>query len=117
MGKGYIHDIVKSAIIGFAAGGSMLLLSALLALLLIHGSPAGLLEFVRSGLCILGSFGFFLSAAFLLMKKSVLSEEHLVQWRKQFYRMNIAGVIFISCIMVVLLAGAVDFFMITIFGR
>jgi magnesium-transporting ATPase (P-type) len=108
-GKGYIHDVSKSAFIGLAVSGVIILISAILAFFMGHDWLITILVFSRSGLCIVGSLGLFLSAALILVKKSTISEDHLWQWRKYFHRMGFAGVIIVISIAILLLAGGIDF--------
>jgi hypothetical protein len=107
--KEYIKDSGKSIIIGLMIGGSIAFLTVLISLITGNVQLSNILEMIKSALCMVGAFGLFLSAAFILMKKSTITEEHSSQWRIHFKKINMAMVFIIVSSTILLVAGGVDY--------
>jgi SNF family Na+-dependent transporter len=107
--KDYIKDSGKSMIIGLVIGGSITFLTGLITLITGTVELSKISETITSALCFVGAIGLFLSAAFILMKKSAVTEEHSSQWKKHFKKINITIVFIIVSFTILIFAGGVDF--------
>lgn len=107
-GKEYLKDTMKSLVIGFIAGGIIIAVSAMIALLVNRGEIRTSLWAVRSTLCIAGALGLLLFSAMLLTKKTAVHREGEQEWRRHFKQFNLGGVVFTVSSVLLLLAGGID---------
>lgn len=107
--KEYLRDYGKSIVIGLVISISIILLTVFVSFITGHSQVSFVLETVVSALCIVGALGLFLSAAFIMRKKPVISKEHSNGWRKHFRKINIVTLFIIVSTTLLLIAGGVDY--------